>query len=1563
MSSYRSDGGRVLTPKEFIPQPQDARSIRAPGRTIIGSTSLPRIPRSLIARPTNTSTKTRGESSVSDSEEHRQEMGQHSKTPNSASGNDSRPSLLPRPIGSFSSSRPQRFPSSTAAPSRTGPSTQSSAVQTTSVTTSTNKLGVSRDRPRNVLRRKAPIIGQQVQRNKNQSGSSSVGPTPSHAQPDLYLDTASKTPELPSQSEDIAPTLPSRLPEPKTRSQEGESSTHRIPKELARLSTALNTHNLPPPAPHFASASSPSTRYSESPGIWSRESTPTSMSSYSPGIVHPTKVGHHLRQRSPIHVRPPMPSRPVAASPQEERIETRGIKSQAPDTTAARSLSSGLTGKAEQAGTAGVGRSGKSPAPPWSPPPRKSSMKFKPPSRKEGDDESKRREEDRKVEEAELRVFDRRSPKETTATPPVPPVTPPSRPSRDGTDKLELEPSPVIRSNLAVLKTTGHKRRESAEKAAGAGGQQPHPVGPAAASVYSTNSKNSRIPSRTVTPSGLPIRSRSTKTPAKETKEKKDTTKETSTRRFGIFSKKSKTEPDGSNSSRADKPTRKGPAAGTGHEGYRKYAHRGRRTSISSNSGVRGRSTSTTRSTSRSISSSKSGGNGRQEQDMDDFLLDRLEPVIIPGGGMDGVELIRTQSEQSVSGVSVASASNLTGHTKGPHQAGYSTDSLVSSAGRVGQSAESAPSERDRPLATQVEGQKREPILVNRRSFYSPRSLPAKDAMKSTTSVNTEPATSPPSGQDYSSSLTALSRTDSAVSASKDERALRDGNTTKGLPKQEKGSKWNFFQRSRDTERKEPTPAPTTAPTPELHATISVVPGSRQVAHYALIDAESDSLEDILRYIEESPPTEEEQMVSPEDIPAGLKIKKQHGQSILLPPPPDLQAEFGKERRQSPKVFFNKEPSTAQQEEKNQAPRPRLASVGRIPRVVSRLDREHRPAQQSFSRPFTRDEAPSLTSTADSERVQQYTSSGPPLALQTDVLPSRPFQSEPDTKPFSAPAPGDVFNFPTGPYSNDEFLRFSPVKEAEVPGPSSSEGKLGPAAATAVNPEPGSQPADDEFWDEYNDLIDDLSPETANAQFPWESSTGERFRLATMASKTLQAELNAHTDTTAMPSPTESTSKTVVPASARSSDSSVRLRRSRIAPALHSSITLTTQVSCSEPNADHGDKSKESKDFEQLDSPSISTGAGDHLVVPRSPSPLASTSFEASRRRNTMMFDIAERDRNGATAQTNLRSGSLMTSRWLSFGRVLFSPAHNRVNSGDQERILVIDGLGNDDWSFYCALTYPNAIVHNLSVGTFPAESTHPDAWKPPDNCHITHHPSSESPFPYPKGFFTVCILRFPAACSEAGQSNIISECKRVLRPGGYLEMSILDVDLVGMGNRTRKAVRMLKERIYLADPNISLKPASDSIQRLLGKYGFDNLHRCMVRLPVAGTIVGSSDSSSSNPSNSAATGNHSPQMSRTEQKTQRRPPSDDGNLSLGDLLSDSPSSSNDESIARIVTKVGRWWYTRCYEIPVLPDGDLDRSIWADKKLLRECQKRGTGFRLLIAYAQKPSEMRRTASV
>ncbi|KAL9115578.1 MAG: hypothetical protein Q9187_007269 [Circinaria calcarea] len=158
---------------------------------------------------------------------------------------------------------------------------------------------------------------------------------------------------------------------------------------------------------------------------------------------------------------------------------------------------------------------------------------------------------------------------------------------------------------------------------------------------------------------------------------------------------------------------------------------------------------------------------------------------------------------------------------------------------------------------------------------------------------------------------------------------------------------------------------------------------------------------------------------------------------------------------------------------------------------------------------------------------------------------------------------------------------------------------------------------------------------------------------------------------------------------------------------------------------------------------------------------------------------------------------------------------------------------------------------------------------------------------------------------------------------------------MVNMGNRARRAVRSIKTRMQAAEPEISLSPASDNIQKMLGRRGFENLNRCMVGVPVAGSI---SDS--------------------------RAGSLDEKDLSLDDILRDN-SMHGEVPITKVVAKVGRWWWSRCYEAGVTGEGDAPGpSIWDDKALLKECEKRETGFKLLVCYAQKPlNPRRRTVSV
>jgi len=189
----------------------------------------------------------------------------------------------------------------------------------------------------------------------------------------------------------------------------------------------------------------------------------------------------------------------------------------------------------------------------------------------------------------------------------------------------------------------------------------------------------------------------------------------------------------------------------------------------------------------------------------------------------------------------------------------------------------------------------------------------------------------------------------------------------------------------------------------------------------------------------------------------------------------------------------------------------------------------------------------------------------------------------------------------------------------------------------------------------------------------------------------------------------------------------------------------------------------------------------------------------------------------------------------------------------------------------------------------------------------------------------------------------------------GYLELAILDLDMLNMGNRARRAVRGLKVKMQIAEPGVSLGSASDIVLRLVAKRGFCDVKSCNVGVPVASSI---------------ATGASSSRDGKQKVPVGVKQPE----LSLADLLkNDSPSS--DEGIAKMVAKVGRWWYTRCYESVVLPASPLPPSSWRERgqfgvesstqersiwyadggRLLSECEKRNASFKLVVAYAQKPA--------
>ncbi|KAI4150681.1 MAG: hypothetical protein L6R39_002195 [Caloplaca ligustica] len=1357
--------------------------------------------------------------------------------------------------------------------------------------------------------------------------------------------------------------LPARSTEP---SDQATSSSRMAAYNAYRAPKTPTPQLLPPLAPSFANSSgSSTTRRSESPGAFSRTSTPTSISSYSPGIPVMTKSPLRPRQTSPTRSRPPV-TRNWHGNNSKQELEAIESRSLSAVQEAATSSSSSDTVRGNER-----------------PVPIQQNIENASASKQQGPTQQAYSPlmgsaPEQTMKDSAVRSFEAPLGKPTYSHEPahdsfthvarsasqIPSKTPPPRPSREGTPRLEdvVFPSPVIRSNLSRLETTGHKRRDSWGKSTPLSANEAQwpstgrsTRGPSPTRSTLRLAKSTRLPSPNI---AVPVPSQTW--PAQTTRSKTTTTPSLRDRaaargrdpspasaratkpssRFGLFSRRASPVRSSTIES-AEKASKKGPAAGTGHEGYGKYARRGRSGSTSTSSS-RGRSTSTTRSASsvgRPSNGRRTSFTGKEEPVMDDFLRDRLSPVIISGGRVSsdrnsGAELYRTTS--GASSASIASSDDPSSRkpqfpTHRPTSNVGGSTMVINNTASSHRATRSLPRDQDdlrsaKTSDAEEDIEARGHTLAARRSMHRSQLLKRGEPTSVPAPINTRGVTPSPAMGSRDTLQSSALRTDGSLQLTDDISEGREGNwlKSKKADKPAKPSKWNFLQRANAAHKKPLSrrPSQDQERPEELPAAITRLPTARPVAHYAMIDNNGQDIDDTdlvpsLKDIDLQAVAGQSPSLSHQHE---AWKRQEHKRSMLLPSPPTVTGEFSHTQSlPSPKVLL-RQPAPIS-ESIADAPKPRvsrLQQVGRIPRVVSKRDRPHKPPPQSFSRPFARgnateqEQAPRATG-----RQRAHNVGRPALGVQTQVIPQDPWGETDSAKPASAPA---------GPQSQphsgigDQFLVFPQRYNSGLSG-SSSSGTMSFVVATADKGKKANPSHEDEVWNEYDDFLD-----TVESPVP---QSVDRFNTTSKRNsppkdRMTPAPLRIRKDSSA--SSTHSTSAQDLPPMTSAPTLPLPSPPSMID--LLSPNMASSPMSFSDFIAGYGDRNRGSAVSKVRSSVSGSR---------YSQASVQSTLSEAEQKRHNQI--MAEKTRNSSGSQSNLRFSALMTSRWLSFGRVLFSPAHNEIQTTKQDRVLVLDGLGNDDWSFYCALTYPDATVYNLSsfkrMGTASARRRELGTVQSPSNHRQIFHAGMAAPFPFPKGYFSAAVFRFPAATTEAAYYNAVSECKRVLRPGGFLETSILDIDMVNMGNRARRAVRALKVKMQVAQPNVCLKPLSDDIQKMLGRRGFENLSRCMVTVPVAGLI---SDS--------------------------RAGSLDERDVSFGEMLQD-PSPQGDESITKMVSKVGRWWYTRCYESGVLPDAeDSEQSIWADRALLKECEKRETGLKLLICYAQKPLRpKRRTISL
>lgn len=1015
---------------------------------------------------------------------------------------------------------------------------------------------------------------------------------------------------------------------------------------------------------------------------------------------------------------------------------------------------------------------------------------------------------------------------------------------------------------------------------------------------------------------------------------------------------------------------RKGPAAGTGHEGYGKFGRRGRKQSISSSVGAMDSETSLA-STSRKPTEkrqSRVSGASRDQSDLDEFAAPRAKPVVIMGGSLRG----RTNPFPPI--------------PKNPQLSDVSLSTMSSADSYPAQTRLVSP-RRERFLPEDNEPR---PSLATRRSQKFTKS---EDTFRFPEPIETQDLTATPCLDSHNTTQSSELPTPASAMYRVDPSMLEKQRS------KSKRLKWNIFRRkdSISETAEEPVERPRTRQ--GMSVNVAPAPAARSVPYYALIGSETNvdnsaTINQFLQEAAESPEKEEEISIRFSDDD-GYDLYT-HRESILLPsarqapspppPPPQIRSRVPqivspvREDPESPERFAQSEQVEQAREVEEAEPtqparrQPRLAQVGRIPKVIStrQQTQPNVEAEQILPAVPRLQVVPPVRTRPSREQLPRLRTRDQPTQVQR-LIPTQPIIEIPETSP-----PRQVRSQSAEP----EFLHFS-ERNSDFTTSSESTGIISimgppsiyiPASTRRQTNQFGHE---DEVWKEYDDFMDDImSPMSQQTKSPQKlkAKKPEKSSRITQPINSVREAANPR-GLAIVPGPVPAAPSRHFLATPElgvspllhqmASSEEIRLRRSRIAPALHNSFAPSSPFSMRDFLDEYGRPISNVSD--RLSGSSAQSTAAVQTLVPARPILLREQSAPREYESAAHLEEI-ERAHN-PTRHSDRAYASLMVSRWLSFGRVLFSPAHNEIAANPERHVLVIDGLGSEDWSIYCAVTYQNerAYVHDLkerkagkSQQRRPSISTDT---VPPNHRRAELNHFTEK-FPFPPGFFSAIVVRFPPAMPDSKLKNIISECRRTLAPGGYLELMVLDIDIVNMGVQTRRAIKDLKIKMSAADPNVSLKPIIDNVQTVLGSNGFPNLTKCIVGVPVVGKPAHSLDSSSESRSSAGSAAHipgpsHRPGHTRTSSAGPRPYGSKDmslkhtANFSLNDLVADH-SENADAQIGRVVSRTARSWWQHCFEASLIADQKGERSVFSSREVLNECKTRAANFKLLIAYTQKP---------
>lgn len=217
-----------------------------------------------------------------------------------------------------------------------------------------------------------------------------------------------------------------------------------------------------------------------------------------------------------------------------------------------------------------------------------------------------------------------------------------------------------------------------------------------------------------------------------------------------------------------------------------------------------------------------------------------------------------------------------------------------------------------------------------------------------------------------------------------------------------------------------------------------------------------------------------------------------------------------------------------------------------------------------------------------------------------------------------------------------------------------------------------------------------------------------------------------------------------------------------------------------------------------------------------------------------------------AASQMAMPTWHVAAMKFLNGGRLITAPVTKRLArlsraapgpdgaAFDRSRILDLGGQSTCDWAWHCALQYPNAKVYTVTTKAIRQLSNSnvrgPSNHRQVAVDRLTRLPFGDNQFDLVYARDLQSILKFTGENGEDEWEGCLSECMRVLKPGGYIEFSILDSDIMNAGPLgLAKSVEFgfsLKTLGY--DPS----PSKMWLGRL-ARAGFEDTRRMWMCLPI----------------------------------------------------------------------------------------------------------------------------------